>query len=477
MDSNDVPMLTDENLPLGLPAPSQVIQFTDRQFGDLVSECVRAELQRQTQVPATPERSSSSSGGTRTPKNSLVRQLTNREKVDVVNGIVQRAQKDGRTFTAQCVFEAKNPSTYTKMANRMSFMEANPDKKANHPGRTTNLTESLDPKVLEFIKQQRSQSIAVTKSTILKFVHGATCGLLQDDEAENYYKRAYERLALRVLRRTESKPPLSSEACDALGLFCDELATAIAQQSRGDGAEPEVFTVDETGAFTESPDGKTVVLPDEKGRVHICREGNMKNRITVTVCVSKRRKLPPQIIFKGTPGLTDQANSVASDLESIVADAAGLPPAFIMVQKNAWQDAATYAKVVERWLAIMGPGVVYTHDSVSFHTGPTIANKLTEGGAVEVRGPVDQTHHWQAADLGIIAEFKRRLSDLVKSEKGSMGRRRQLEVILEAYYGIPQELCAACIDLPSRRSTRGHDNIINFHLCTLRGVKASPAPY
>ena len=125
-----------------------------------------------------------------------------------------------------------------------------------------------------------------------------------------------------------------------------------------------MFTVDETGAFTESPDGKTVVLPDEKGRVHICREGNMKNRIMVTVCVSKHRKLPPQIIFKGTPGLTDQANSVASDLESIVADAAGLPPAFIMVQKNAWQDAATYAKVVERWLAIMDPGVAYTHDSV-----------------------------------------------------------------------------------------------------------------
>ena len=95
--------------------------------------------------------------------------------------------------------------------------------------------------------------------------------------------------------------------------------------------------------------------------------GDGKERVTLTVCVSQERLLPPQIIFKGVPG-----HGITAELKEISGQ---VPGVLLCVQENAYQDSDLYAMCVEKWASMMGRGAIFTHDNAGVHLAPETGDK------------------------------------------------------------------------------------------------------
>ena len=205
----------------------------------------------------------------------------------------------------------------------------------------------------------------------------------------------------------------------------------------------EIFTVDETPINAEAAATTTMVLPSESGKhgTRIVENGDGKERVTLTVCVSQERLLPPQIIFKGVPG-----HGITAELKEISGQ---VPGVLLCVQENAYQDSDLYAMCVEKWASMMGRGAIFTHDNAGVHLAQETGDALRKRGVIELRGCANATLYWQAADLGINAWIQNEFKRLLTNEPPStvrMPRLRIVQLILEAYYALPQPMVARCID-------------------------------
>lgn len=415
---------------------------------------VATPVRQQGQTP------SPAAGAVDTPKTgarpSLLRKLDNKGKVEVVRGLQQRATANGVSLSQQGTSDGFRSGTLSKLVNKVTSLEENPDKKSLHTGKLSAVTKNMDAAVKEFIADRRSKYQAVHKSHVVSHICQIAMGFMTTTEADTFYRSQRERLGLRELRRTEKKPVILHEDVDALGVFCDVLAKTEHTLLAAGVPQVEVFTCDETPINAEAAATKTMVLPSESGKhgTRIVENGDGKERVTLTVCVSQLRLLPPQIIFKGVPGhqITQELNDISSSVKSGV---------LLCVQENAYQDSELYTMCVERWMSMMGKGCIFTHDNAGVHLAQATADAFVRRGVKEVRGPQNCTLYWQAADLGINAWIQKRFAELLSNEEpkpGRMSRLRTVELILEAYYALPLPMVAACID----NMKRSHEKVLEM---------------
>ena len=290
---------------------------------------------------------------------------------------------------------------------------------ANHMSSKTTLGGQGRPcglpfvdELVQWVKQMRRDDFPLKTAHVIAFVceeYPSWANAYLDSSQEESLSRRLRR-ALRSRGFSFRRPTKTILSSADLVREQRQFADTVGSQISKTYARDCIFNADETGVLYDDDPG-TILC--EQGHSHSAKiPGRPRSeRVSVLLTISATgKKLPPLIIFKGTPG---------GPLEREVAGFS--PQVTATVQRNAWMDSQVWCQhfIHGEWASFIasefpGPLAIYV-DNLKCHVSQESQEAFAAWGTEVVPLPKNTTSILQPLDVGVMGPFKKKLRAITLS--------------------------------------------------------------
>ena len=283
------------------------------------------------------------------------------------------------------------------------------DKCRLQPGDRKSESVEFDEVLNEYIKEARSNDIAITSSEVI----AKAIELMPDFKNKTYnalhiwFKRFRKRYSYSIRKITKIAQNMPK-------YFMEDLRNYIYQAIKDniefnlDNKSIIIGNVDETPISLE-PITNTILEKIGEKTIKIRTFGKSKQRISCILCIlSNGERLPPMLVFKGVPdGTLENRLKKITDVKN--------NKIFISCQKNSWVDASTFIKWLNSiWFKSYSfkpkEGTILYYDKAPSHLTEEVINLFAKYNCFYRLIPAGLTSYCQPLDISINKPFK----DLLK---------------------------------------------------------------